>query len=71
MIRRIPCLMGGHRPDKTRVRHDGQDYVAPCRGCGELMYKTRMGDRPWKLDDGVRAYHDERRSSSRSGRAAR
>jgi hypothetical protein len=56
MLKHITCLVGGHRPDKNRVRHDGQDYVAPCRGCGQLMYKTRMGERPWKLDDGVRAY---------------
>lgn len=50
MLQRIACLFFAHRPDKKRVRHDGEDYVAPCRACGRLMVKTRTGDRPWKLD---------------------
>jgi hypothetical protein len=64
MLDRIACLFGGHRPDKNRIRHDGQDHVAPCRGCGKRMYKTRMGDRPWKLDDGIRAYCSPARAGS-------
>ena len=67
MIHRIACLFGGHRPNKNRIRHDGQDYVAPCRGCGETMFKSRMGERPWKLDDGIRAYAERAGSHARRG----
>jgi hypothetical protein len=71
MLKEIACAIAGHRPDKSLVRHDGQDFVAPCRGCGQLMYKTRMGDRPWKLDDGIRAYSNPQQGRARSRRPAR
>lgn len=47
----IGCFFGSHEPDRNRVWHDGLDFRAPCRGCGEPMVKTI--ETGWRRFDAV------------------
>ncbi len=42
-LRRLLCLLNGHKPHRDRVNWDGVFHTGPCRYCGDVVRYSKQG----------------------------